>query len=83
MLSVLLNLITITIVSLFFIFVLSVLRRKSSEPNVSASDVMDELIYGDRLAEVRNESAIRLMNGPFSVVDGYEDVRKSISYLVT
>lgn len=83
MISIVLNLITITIVSLFFIFMLAVLRRKSVEPNVSASDVMDELIYGDRLAEVRNESAIGLMNGPFGVIDGYEDVRKSISYLVT
>ncbi len=83
MMSILLNLLTITIVTLFFIFVLAVLRRKSSEPNVSASDVMDELVYGDRLNEVINESAIGLMNGPFGVVDGYEDVRKSISYLVT
>ncbi len=83
MLSVLLNIFTITLVAILSVFVVALYRKKTREPNVSASDVMDELIYGDRLAEVKNESAIRLMTGTIGSFEAYEMVPKLPMYLVT
>lgn len=83
MLSVLLNIFTITLVSVLVVFILASAKKKAAEPNVTPSDVMEELIFGDRLAEVRNESAIRLMTEPFGVVAAYEPQPKLPMYLVT
>lgn len=65
------------------IFSLAVIKRKQQQPNVSASEVMDALIHGDRLAEVINESAINLMSGETGLFEPYETDPKLPMYLVT
>lgn len=63
MLSVVLNVLTITLVAILFLGLAIMVKQRTRDPDVSASDVMQPLITGDRLREVWNVNMLDLMSG--------------------
>jgi uncharacterized protein YneF (UPF0154 family) len=63
MLSLFLQVMTLTVALIVMIIVGASVKKQYMEPNVSATDVMEPLITGDRFREVLRESATRLMTG--------------------
>lgn len=63
MFSVLLNVLTIVLVAVILVGFAALVKQRTQDPDVSASDVMQPLITGDRLREVWNVNMLDLMSG--------------------
>jgi hypothetical protein len=61
--SVVLNILTIALVVIVVVGLAALVRLRQQEPNVSATDVVQPLITGDRLSEMLNVNVIDLMSG--------------------
>jgi hypothetical protein len=63
MLSAILNIFTIALVVIVVVGFAALVKHRQKEPNVSATDVVQPLITGDRLREVLNVNVLDLMSG--------------------
>jgi hypothetical protein len=63
MISIFLQVLTITVAVIIMAIIGAATKKRYLEPDISASDVMDPLITGDRFNEVLHESTLRLMTG--------------------
>jgi len=58
-----LQVLTVTVALIVLAIIGAATKKRYMEPVLSASDVMDPLVTGDRFNEILRESTVRLMTG--------------------